>query len=598
MTPKRIFEALSFFSTHPDRAIIRLLHGRKALWARFPAETPAEGFAPPTAPPQESAPPPPQADAAQIQAPPEEQVSSCPAESQVSLETPPSSESLPQPAPSPEQIRDRVRALYIQAATLYGKHPRHLKEAIALLSEAWDISGNQRVLLLLVELLNKANRSDEATRQYLIISGLTFANDEVRVAAGFHVMRYGTRSDMEKYCDNLQTRYPDDEMAGLMRQALSSFEDSVESILSKISGTRPNMRALCVGFSILNLNDANDFLEHPLRCLRAERNRMDGLAGHQTHVVIMTTSACERRLRDSAAFKGFSNSNAVHILKLPQPLTACLDSAYGPLQEAVQLALRCYVHYAILEACRRIDGDACLLGNSVILSDDFLAQGLKCLRANNSGVALPIFHASHDTVDTVINSFREPDGGLSIPAEVFPNLILNNLSERHFVDGDEFTNTPHYLAWRVDENRALVIATQYTPVFIRARYIKAPLFPRLDPIDSHFWANHVIEDQGDLILINDSTLGILSLDSDNGSFAIDRSVGKFDPEAVAHWLWPNWSNMTRPPYWDWVKARALRSPIMLPGVLAGEAGDMALHSASAAIDAIEQNLAAMREIPR
>jgi hypothetical protein len=255
----------------------------------------------------------------------------------------------------------------------------------------------------------------------------------------------------------------------------------------------------------------------------------------------------------------------------------CAKSPHYMIAAHTKFSLMSCSHYLALETGRRLDADVMTIGADNVVNDGFLANAAKILEGDVSVIAVPGFRLYRDRVLAEIDArFRRQDGVVEVPMGQFAKLLCDHMPESCFVDSEQFTRFPLFLCWRVGSEGMLVFANHYMPYIIRARFLKGPLTPSIDPVDGRFLLRE-LPSLDKLHLVRDAEIAVFDAGDNPLVDPPPKERSVLEVRDVGLWLWC---------YWDALRERYFRAGMRIATKPPSAAWDEAERAARAVVSEI------------
>lgn len=486
---------------------------------------------------------------------------------------PPSGEAAAHPPVGPSS-RDIANTWFNDAVALWARDPHQVRAACEQLEKALALSNEPRIVIHLAATYVKMNRNDEAMEAYRRGVQDHPHNRELWHHAGVHVLRHGDWSDARDLYDSILSIDRDDLFANFFLLMDRNFPHYVDRLTRAIAGRSTGAshgRRFIITCAVWGPRYVKDFLDYALASLLAEGNLRAMAGRHEVHFAIFTTAEDRDALRGHVNFKRASRHAKIHFIIFHPHMIKCTRSSNDLVSNPAKFALMSCSHYVALEAGRRLDADVMPIGADNIVNADFLGKMADILEKDVSVVALPGFRLFRDQVLPLLESkYRGKDGVITIKTPEFKQLLVDLIPKPFHVDSETFTQFPLFLCWRIEGEGLLVHANHLMPYAIRARFLKGPLEPSIDPVDGRFLLRN-FPDISKIYIVKDTEMAVFDAADNPLVETRFNAKQKLSVEDIGLWLWC---------YWDELRERYFRTPIRIAtGPENGGSGDVEREAA-------------------
>ena len=451
-------------------------------------------------------------------------------------------------------MQDIANTWFNQAVSIWSDDPHQVAVAAAKLEQARALSTDPRIAIHLAAMYIKMNRNGDATSVYREAMHDDPADVELSYHAGAHVLRHGRTDDIRAFFENLAKIRPADPLANMVLGVHRQFPSYVHQVTSEIGAAAAGRRRFILCCALWGESFIRDFLRYTVAALLSPDNVPVLSERYDVHFVVFTTPKDEVALRADPIFKRLVQLAKPHFVHIDPFMIECARSPHYMIAAHTKFSLMSCSHYVALEAGRRLDAEVMNIGADNILNDGFLANAAKILEGDVSVVAVPGFRLYRDKVLAEIDGrYRRKDGVIEVPMREFARLLCDHIPDSCFVDSERFTRFPLFLCWRVADEGVLVFANHYMPYIVRARFLKGPLSPSIDPVDGRFLFREM-PDLSKMHLVRDAEIAVFDA-GDNPLVEeppADRNI--LDTREVGLWLWC---------YWDALRERYFRAGLRI-----------------------------------
>lgn len=388
---------------------------------------------------------------------------------------------------------------YLKAATLQNAH--------FSFKGAEDRLSAMNVSMSLASIMLRQRRHAEAKSFFRMAFELRPEDPQVQDAVGENIIRHGTSAEIREYFEAVLRVDPASRMARFALEVQRRFPKMVDALCEAHASQRRagGGRAGIIVMPLWGESYLRIFCDYALHILLASGNlpKLAEFYG-DLRFEIFTTAAGRRKLVANSRFRALRELLPIRFTIYPKPLMDFADHHVGRFQ-LLQLS-----HYATLECARRTDADVVFVFPDNIVNDGFYgALGKRMADPSLKAVACSGFRLHVDDILPVIDrEYRAKDGTISLPAREIVRLLMDHLDDAWFVDSKRFAVSPFFLCWRLGKEGLLVRATHFQPYAIRARYLKGPLSPSIDPVDAQFMYRNFDNLEG-IDLVQDTEMCVL-----------------------------------------------------------------------------------------
>ncbi len=444
-----------------------------------------------------------------------------------------------------------------------------INEAIALVEQAWRLTGDPQAAVQLCTMYDQANRNDDAM---VVLREAVVAHPMhalLRHHSAITLLRHGAPADVADFFDSVLAIDPDDAFARFVKSLLDRYDGWVADLVQSIEEKRWGRRPFVISVPVWGQPFTDDFVRYGCAALLADGNLPALARDHSVHLAIFTSRETASRLEIDPLLGRLRRHATIDFVLYDDAQVGyrkLMEAHYGsepvPWSEQslafyyarnCKFALMSCAHYVALAAGRMADAlVSCQVADS-LLSDGSLPRIAALLAEQVDAVLLNGLQLPADVMRPLLESeFRRDDGALQLSPSDCEKVVIQNLPAYNFARHDGRAHIPLRVCWRVGDSGIVAHGNHYHPIGLRPAAFAHPLRLTIDPVDSRFVDRTSLE-AARLHIVQDSSIVALSLEEE-GQLAEQLVAGDvaLSPDDLAFWLWG---------YWGRFRAVLFRTPL-------------------------------------